>query len=82
MATPITIRPGVLDELARDAEARSDKDLASFLGITEKQLEALRYGVPTAASVVAFAAKAQAHRKAASILDDAAGASSPERQVS
>ncbi|WP_257160371.1 hypothetical protein [Corynebacterium cystitidis] len=65
------IAPGVLDEIAHHAGARSDKELAAFIGITEKDLEALRYGATTA-GIVAFAAKAQAHRKAADMLSDAA----------
>ena len=69
MKNPLQIRPGVLDELARETGARSDKDLAAFLGITETQLEVLRYAVPDPAAVIAFAAKAQAHRKAADLLD-------------
>lgn len=69
MKTTAYIRPGVLDEIARDVDARSDKQLAAFLGVTEKQLQSLRYGTTDAASVIAFAARAQAHRKAADVLD-------------
>ena len=35
------LRPGFLDQLAADINAKSDYDLASFLGLTEKQLENL-----------------------------------------
>lgn len=80
MQKTLEIRPGVLDELARETGARSDKDLAAFLGITAEQLEDLRYGVAEPATVVAFAARAQAHRKAADILDGTT--TDTERQAS
>lgn len=72
MKRTLEVRPGVLDELAREAGARSDKELSAFLGISEKQLENLRYGHASASTVVAFAAKAQTRRKAAELLDGAA----------
>jgi len=67
------LRPGFLDNLAADIDAKSDYDLASFLGLTEKQLEHLRYGAeitPQAAAILE--ARRAAHLKAAEILSPTA----------
>ncbi|WP_368267030.1 hypothetical protein [Corynebacterium ulcerans] len=72
MPQTFTLRPGLLDELAHQAGATSDKQLAAFIGITETELETLRYGAGTPATLIAFAEKAQAHRRAADLLAEAA----------
>lgn len=67
------LQPGYLDGLARDIGAKSDQDLAGFLGITTKQLENLRYGAEiTPQTAAILEARRQAHLKAANILGDAA----------
>lgn len=66
------LRPGALDEIAEMIDAKSDSDLAKFLGMTEKQLEAVRYGagvdILAAADIVR---RRDAHIKAIELLDQA-----------
>lgn len=63
------LRPGALDEIASMIDAKSDRDLAAFLGITERQLEHMRYGdgvtVIQAADIIR---RRDAHIKAAELL--------------
>lgn len=67
------LRPGFLDQLAADINAKSDYDLASFLGLTEKQLENLRYGAEiTPQTAAILEARRAAHLKAAEILNPTA----------
>lgn len=67
------LRPGFLDQLAADINAKSDYDLASFLGLTEKQLENLRYGAEiTPQTAAVLEARRAAHLKAAEILNPTA----------
>lgn len=66
-----TIAPGVLDEIARLIGATSDHDLATFIGVTEDELEGIRYGrALTPQSVARLAGAAEARRKANNILDE------------
>lgn len=66
------LRPGFLDQLAADINAKSDHDLATFLGLTEKQLEHLRYGAEiTPQTAAILEARRAAHLKAAEILNPA-----------
>ena len=68
----VKIQPGFLDRLAADINAKSDKDLATFLGLTEKQLENLRYGGElTEVDAAVLVARRSAHLKAAEILNPA-----------
>lgn len=64
------LRPGALDEIAEMIDAKSDRQLAQFLGITEADLEAIRYGAGInllkAADIVR---RRDAHLKAAELLD-------------
>ncbi|BAC17634.1 hypothetical protein HMPREF0290_0902 [Corynebacterium efficiens YS-314] len=66
----VQIKPGALDEIANMIDAKSDADLAGFLGITEKQLESLRYGagldILQAAEIVK---RREAHIRAAELLN-------------
>lgn len=67
------LRPGFLDNLAADIDAKSDHDLATFLGLTEKQLENLRYGAEiTPQTAAILEARRSAHLKAAEILNPTA----------
>lgn len=65
----IKVRPGALDEIARDIGAKSDRDLATFLGVTTRDLEAMRYGegidLLDAADILR---RREAHRKAMDLL--------------
>ncbi|WP_304323875.1 hypothetical protein [Corynebacterium frankenforstense] len=66
----MNLKPGYLDGLARDIDAKSDRDLATFLGITTQQLEQLRYGAPiTPMAASILEARRQAHLKAAELFD-------------
>lgn len=66
-----TIAPGALDEIAHDIGAHSDAELAAFFGVTEDELEAMRYGrALTPQSVARLAGAAEARRKANNILDE------------
>ena len=69
------LRPGALDEIAEMIDAKSDLDLAKFLGITEGELEAIRYGaginIIKAADIVR---RRDAHLKAVELLDEATSA--------
>lgn len=67
------LRPGFLDQLAADINAKSDKELATFLGLTEKQLERLRYGGELSeVDAAILVARRAAHLKAAEILNPTA----------
>lgn len=67
------LKPGALDEIAHMIDAKSDADLAGFLGITEEQLEKLRYGgkVPLL-QAADFVRRREAHLKAAELLKESA----------
>ena len=65
----VRLRPGFLDELGRDIGAKPDAEVAGFLGITEEQLEALRYGGKLdQRSAAILEARREAHKKAIDIL--------------
>ncbi|MDD7586409.1 MAG: hypothetical protein SPK00_03365 [Corynebacterium glucuronolyticum] len=64
-----TIAPGALDEIAHLIGATSDHDLAAFMGVTEEDLEKIRYGTLTTASIAKLAAKAEARQKANSLME-------------
>ncbi|WP_276923324.1 hypothetical protein [Corynebacterium pyruviciproducens] len=65
----VRLKPGFLDELGRDIGATTDAEVAGFLGITEDQLEALRYGGKLdPQSVAVLEARRAAHKKAIDIL--------------
>ena len=64
--------PGLLQRLAADITPKRDTDLATFLGLTEKQLEHLRYGGElTEVDAAVLVARRSAHLKAAEILNPA-----------
>lgn len=59
-----TIAPGALDEIAHLIGATSDHDLATFIGVTEDELEGIRYGRGlTKQAVVRIAGRTEARRK-------------------
>lgn len=64
------LKPGALEEIAHKIDARSDNDVAKFLGVTEDELEALRYGAPlTILKAATITARREAHLRAADLLD-------------
>ncbi|OKX85154.1 hypothetical protein [Corynebacterium glutamicum] len=66
---------GKLDEIAQKIGAKSDADLASFLGISEKVLESLRYGAELSLLQAAeITARVEAHAQAADLLKTAVAA--------
>ncbi|MDK7179939.1 hypothetical protein QP446_04045 [Corynebacterium riegelii] len=64
-----SLHPGALDEIAHLINAKSDQDLAAFMGVTQEDLEKIRYGTLTTASIAKLAAKAEARQKANSLME-------------
>lgn len=65
----MNIRPGALEEIAQMINAKSDRELAGFLGITEMQLENIRYGAPIGVLQSAdIVRRREAHLRAAELL--------------
>lgn len=62
------LQPGALDEIARLIDAHSDQDLAAFMGVTEEDLEKIRYGRLGPAAIAKLAAKAEARQKANQLM--------------
>ncbi|RSZ61513.1 hypothetical protein EAH68_12670 [Corynebacterium hylobatis] len=68
------VRPGALDEIAQMIDAKSDSDVAKFLGVSERELEAMRYGHGVGVLQAAVIAKRrEAHLRAMDILDEVTG---------
>lgn len=66
----MNLKPGALEEIAHKIDARSDNDVAKFLGVTEDQLEALRYGASLSILKAAtIANRREAHLRAADLLN-------------
>lgn len=64
-----TIAPGALDEIAHLIGATSDHDLAAFIGVTEDELESMRYGrALTPQSLARLAGITEARRKADALM--------------
>lgn len=67
------LSPGALDEIAQMIDAKSDAELASFLGVAEPHLEKLRYGGKVNLIQAAdLARRREAHLKAAELLKEPA----------
>ena len=63
--------PGALDQIAKAADVKTDKQLADFLGITVEEVEAIRYQTPmTPEQAVQLTDRVLAHRQAAELLDE------------
>lgn len=70
-----SLATGTLDAIAVNIGAKSDSDLAAFLGITEKNLENLRYGGKlTFLQAADITARVEAHHQAATLLKTATAA--------
>lgn len=70
-----SLASGKLDAIAQKIGAKSDADLASFLGISEKVLEGLRYGAElTLLQAAEITARVEAHSQAADLLKTAVAA--------
>lgn len=64
-----TIAPGALDEIAHLIGATSDHDLATFIGVTEDELEGIRYGrALTPQSLARLAGITEARRKTEQLI--------------
>lgn len=62
------IRPGALDEIAHNIGAKSDQELAKFLGITATDLERIRYRGISAGQAADILRRREAHLQAANLL--------------
>ena len=66
------IRPGALDEIAYSIGAKSDQELADFLGVTATELEGIRYRGVNVIQAADILRRREAYLRAVELLDVAA----------